>query len=211
MTKLYSEKKKLTFPNELYEYLVRQVNNALDEKFISISFPIVEIKFYKYRRKGSAKTVEWLFEDLSKRLAIISQKYNLDLAESSHRKDIMIDFEERDKLSTIKITGYHFIPLKSFGNMLSIIVWSYIVFTLGKKPSEDEEAKLLHKKYTVVFENFKTHWNRMSRKRIPITEERSCFICGKPAYSYNKWIYKAKEGKEEVITPVCKTHKNRLI
>ena len=195
----------------MYEYLVRQANNSLEENFIRISFPIVEIEFPKFRRKGSSKTVEWLFEELSKRLVSISKKYDLDISQSSHRKDLMIDFKENSMSYKIRINGYYYIPVKSFGNMISISVWSYIVFTLGKKPSEDEEARLLNKKFTDNFEDFKNHWNRIPRKRIPLDEEKSCYICGKPAYSYNKWKYKSKEVQEDVITPVCKTHKNRLI
>ncbi|MHA2357945.1 MAG: hypothetical protein ACXABK_04170 [Candidatus Heimdallarchaeaceae archaeon] len=208
---MYSEKRKLTFPSGLYEYLVRMANTAVGENFINIAFPIVQIKFLNIRRKGSPKTVDWLFEDLSKRFVSITKKYNLDIGQSSHRKDLMIDFRIRDNYREIKITGYHYIPVKSFSNILSIAVWSYIVFILGVKPSEDEEARNLHKKYTDSFDEFKKYWNRTSRKKVPLTEERSCYICGKPAYSFNQWFYKKTGIDEEVLTPVCKTHRNHLV
>ena len=208
---MYVEKRKLTFPSGLYEYLVRMANTATGENFIYISFPIVQIKFLNIRRRGSPKTADWLFEDLSKRFVSITKKYNLDIGQSSHRKDLMIDYGIKDTFREIKITGYHYIPVKSFGNILSIAVWSYIVFILGKKPSEDDEARILHKKYTDSFKEFKKYWNRISRKKAPLAEERSCYICGKPAYSYNKWIYKKKGIDEEVLTPVCKTHKKHLV
>jgi len=211
VNKLSAERKKITFPSEIYEYLVRKANSSINETFITISFPIIEIKFLNVRRKGSQKTVDWLFEELSKRLVAISKKYGIDVGQSSHRKDLMIDYTTGHSSSTIKLSGYHHIPIKSFGNILAIVVWSYILFILGKKPSEDDEAKRFHKKYTDDFEDFKDYWNRMSRKKIHLKDERSCYICGKPAYSYNKWIYKNKGTSEEVYTPVCKTHRNRLI
>jgi len=209
--KLSAVRKKITFPSEIYEYLVRKANSSVNETFITISFPIIEIKFLNVRRKGSQKTVDWLFDELSKRLVAISKKYGIDIGQSSHRKDLMIDYSTGSSSSTIKLSGYHHIPIKSFGNILTIVVWSYILFILGKKPSEDEEAKGFHKKYTDSFEDFKDHWNRVARKKIPLKDERSCYICGKPAYTYNIWIYKSKGTSEEVHTPVCKTHKNRLI
>ena len=208
---MYSEKKKITFPSGLYEYLVRQANNAVDEKFVTIAFPTVEIIFPKYRRRGSIQRAGWLFEELSERLVNISKKYNLDIEQSSHGKDIKIDFKEESNSYKIKINGYHYIPLKSFGNMLSISVWSYIVYITGNKPKEDEESKKLYNKYIDVFKDFKEHWNRIARKRIPLKEEKACYICGKPAYSYNQWIYKSKEGQEVALTPVCKTHKDRIL
>ncbi len=211
MNKLSAERERITFPSEIYEYLVRKANSSVNETFITISFPIIEIKFLNVRRKGSPKTVDWLFDELSKRLVTISKKYGIGVGQSSHRKDLMIDYTTGSKSSTIKLSGYHHIPIKSFGNMLSIIVWSYILFILGKKPSEDDEAKGFHKKYTDSFEEFKNYWNRMSRKKIPLKDERSCYICGKPAFVYNRWIYKNKGTREEVHTPVCKTHRNRLI
>ena len=155
--------------------------------------------------------MDWLFDELSKRLVAISKKYGIDVEHGSHRKNLMIDFTSGNISSTIKLSGYHHIPIKSFGNILTIIVWSYILFILNKKPSEDEEAKELHKKYTDSFEEFKDYWNRMSRKKLPLTDEKFCYICGKPAYAYNQWLYKNKGTSEEVLTPVCQTHKNRLI
>lgn len=211
MNKLSTERKKITFPSEIYEYLVRKANSSLNETFITISFPIIEIKFLNVRRKGSQKTVDWLFDELSKRLVAISKKYGIDVGQKSHRKDLVIDYATGSSSSTIKLSGYHYIPIKSFGNILTIVVWSYILFILGKKPSEDEEAKRFHKKYTDSFEDFKDHWNRTSRKKFPLRDERSCYICGKPAYVYNRWIYKNKGSSEEVYTPVCKTHRHRLI
>ncbi len=211
MKEVEPNRKKYTFPSGLYNYLVRKANAALGEIFITISFPILEIKFLNIRRKGSQKTVDWLFEELSKRLVRVSRKYQLDIGQTSHKKDIMIDFIMDKSFQQINITGYHFIPLKSFGNMLSITIWSYIVFSTGKKPSEDEEAQILHKKYLDNFEDFKDHWNRMPRKKKPIYDEKACFICGKPAFALNVWIYKSKDKDLEVYTPVCKTHRDRLI
>jgi hypothetical protein len=208
---MYQERRKLTFPNGLYDYLVRMANTAVEENFIDITFPIVKIQFLNLRRKGSPKTVDWLFEELSKRISRISEKYDLEIGQSSHRKDVMINFKVENNYRQIEITGYHHIPLKSFGNILSITVWSYIVFIHGKKPSEDAEAKEIHKKYTDDFDGFREHWNRALRKKMPLTEKRSCYICGKPAYSYNQWFYKQKGSIEEVLTPVCKTHGNLLV
>ncbi|MCG3220940.1 MAG: hypothetical protein H7641_06125 [Candidatus Heimdallarchaeota archaeon] len=208
---MYQERKKITFPNGLYEYLVRMANTAVGENFIGISFPILEIKFLNLRRKGSPKTVGWLFEELSKRLVNISNKYDLEIGQSSHRKDVMINYRVEDNYRQINITGYHHIPLKSFGNILAIALWSYIVFILAKKPSEDEEARNLYKKFTDDLDEFREHWNRSSRKKITLGEKRSCYICGKKAYSYNQWFYKQKRGVEEVLTPVCKTHSNLLV
>ncbi|MCE7742107.1 MAG: hypothetical protein GOP50_06580 [Candidatus Heimdallarchaeota archaeon] len=206
-----SSPKKFTFPNGLYEYLVRKANAAVSEIFIDISFPILEIKFLNIRRKGSQRTVDWLFEELSKRIVRVTRKYQLDIGQTSHRKDIMIDFIMEKSYQQINITGYHYIPLKSFGNILSIAVWSYIVFSTGNKPSEDEEAQRLHKKYTDTFEDFKDHWNRMPRKKKPIYEEKSCYICGEPAFALNVWVYKTKDKDLEVSTPICKKHKDKLI
>ena len=208
---MYQERRKITFPNGLYEYLVRMANTAVEENFIDISFPIVKIKFLNLRRKGSPKTVDWLFEELSKRISRISEKYDLEIGQSSHRKDVMINFKVENNYRQIEITGYHYIPLKSFGNILSIAVWSYIVFISGKKPSDDTEAKEIYKRYTDDFNGFREHWNKNSRKKIPLIEKRSCYICGKPAYSYNQWFYKQKGSIEEVLTPVCKTHGNFLV
>lgn len=208
---MYQERRKITFPNGLYEYLVRMANTAVEENFIDISFPILKIQFLNLRRKGSPKTVDWLFEELSKRISRISEKYDLEIGQSSHRKDVMINFKVENNYRQIEITGYHYIPLKSFGNILSIAVWSYIVFILGKKPSDDTEAKEIYKRYTDDLDGFREHWNRSSRKKTPLREKRSCYICGKPAYSYNQWFYKQKGSIEEVLTPVCKTHGNLLV
>jgi len=206
-----SRRKKFTYPNGLYEYLVRKANAAVSEIFINISFPVLEIKFLNIRRKGSQRTVDWLFEELSKRIVRVTRKYQLDIGQTSHRKDIMIDFIMEKSFQQINITGYHYIPLKSFGNMLSIAVWSYIVFSTGNKPSEDEEAKRLHKKYTETFEDFKDYWNRMPRKKKPIYDEKCCYICGDPAFAVNTWVYKTKDKDLEVSTPICKKHKDRLV
>ena len=207
-----SDSLKITYPSEIYEYLVRKANSAVSESFISISFPIIEIKFLEIRRRGSSKTVDWLFDELSKRLVAISKKYKINVGQSSHRKDLMIDYKPGKSSSMIKLSGYHYIPIKSFGNMLSIIVWSYIIYILGKKPSEDQEAKEFESRYTNSFEEFKNYWNRMPRKKLPLRGiEKSCYVCGKPAYALNQWLYKKKGTSEEVITPVCKTHKDHLI
>ena len=211
MRNLTHYSKKITYPSGLYEYLVRKANAAVSELFIDIAFPVIEIKFLNARRKGSQKTVDWLFEELSKRIVRVTNKYKIDVGQVSHRKDIMIHFIEERNYQQINITGYHHIPLKSFGNMLSIAVWSYIVFITGKKPSDDATAKAFHKKYTESFEDFKEYWNRMPRKKKPIYEEKACYICGEPAFSLNVWIYKTKVKDLEVATPICKKHRDRLI
>jgi len=209
--KVASEQRKFTFPNGLYEYLVRKANAAVSELFISISFPVLEIKFLNARRKGSQKTVDWLFEELSKRIVRVTRKYQLKIDQVSHRKDIMINFIMEKSYQQINITGYHYIPLKSFGNILSIAVWSYIVYITGNKPSENEEAQRLHKKYTESFEEFKNYWNRMPRKKRPTYQNYACYICGEPAFALNVWTYKTKDKDLEVTTPVCKKHRDRLV
>ena len=95
--------------------------------------------------------------------------------------------------------------------MLSIAVWSYIVFSTGKKPSDDDEAQRLHKKYIDSFEDYKDYWNRIPRKKNRIYDEKACYICGKPAYALNVWVYKTKDKDLEVATPVCTKHKDRLV
>ncbi|MHA1223884.1 MAG: hypothetical protein ACTSSG_02010 [Candidatus Heimdallarchaeaceae archaeon] len=211
MTKLIEPPKKLTFPSGLYEYLVRKANSAVNERFIAISFPILEINFKENLRRGSKKTVDWLFEELSKRLVAITKKYKIAISQSSGRRDVMIDLVSQGKDRLIKLTGYHYIPVKSFGNMLSITVWSYIVYSTGTKPSENSEANRIYKKFVSDFEEFKNYWNRIPRKKVALKQDYSCYICGKPAVVFNHWIYKGKATSEEVYTPVCRTHNNRLI
>ncbi len=204
-------KKNLTFPNGLYEYLVRKANAAVNKSFIEITFPIIEFKFLESDRKGSPQTIDYLFGELSKRIGGISKKYNLDFQHSMHRKKVMVEYNPGKTERIIQLSGYHFIPLKSFGNILYIAVWSYIVYSLGKKPKEDEYAKKLETRYNDSLNEFKDYWNRMPRKKIPLTDERLCFVCGKSAFVYNQWIYKYKGQTEEVLTPVCEKHRDVLI
>ena len=205
------DRKKITYPSGIYEYLVRKANAAVGEAFITISFPVLEIKFLNTRRKGSQKTIDWLFEELSQRIVNISKKYKLDLGQSAQRRDLVIDYKVKQTSQQINITGYHHIPIKSFGNILDIVLWSYIIFKTGHTTSEDKEAKELHQKYLESFEEFKNYWNRMPRKKLPLLDEKACFICGKEAFAINAWIYKSKGTSVEIYTPVCKTHRDRLI
>ena len=205
------DKSKITYPSGLYEYLVRKANAAVGEAFISISFPILEIKFLNSRKRGSQKTIDWLFEELSQRIMNISKKYKLELGQSAQRRDLMIDYIVKPSFRQIVITGYHYIPIKSFGNILDIVLWSYVIFITGHTTSEDKGAKELHQKYLDSFEEFKNHWNRMPRKKIPLVDEKACFICGKEAFALNAWNYKSKSSDFEIYTPVCRTHRDRLI
>ena len=205
------DRKKITYPSGIYEYLARKANAAVGATFITISFPVLEIKFLNASRKGSQKTVDWLFEELSQRIVNISKKYKLDLGQSAQRRDLMIDYKVKQTSQQINITGYHHIPIKSFGNILDIVLWSYIIFITGHTTSEDKEAKELHQKYLESFKEFKNYWNRMPRKKLPLLDEKACFICGKEAFALNSWIYKSKGTSVEIYTPVCKTHRNRLI
>lgn len=211
MSLLSSSKKQITYPSPLYEYLVRKANAALGEKFIEISFPIIEIKFLGFKKKGSWNTVDWLYEELGKRLLRITQKYNIEISQYGGLKDLRIDYDIKSTFRQIIISNYHMLPLKSFGNMLTIIVWSYVVFALGKKPKEDETAQMLLKKYTDSLDQFKTYWNRMPRRKTSLDKKRMCYICGKPAYAFNTWIYRKKDTNEECQTPVCEKHRNSLV
>ena len=206
-----SDYTRITYPNGLYDYLVRKANAAVSEIFIDISFPIIQINFLNARRKGSPKTVDWLFEELSTRIVRVTRKYRIDIGQLAHRRDIMVEFAMDKTSQKINLTGYHLLPLKSFGNMLSIVVWSYIVFITGKKPSDDEESQRLHKKFLDSFEDYKDYWNHMPRKKKPIYDEKACYICGEPAFALNIWTYKTKDKDLEIATPVCKKHKDRLI
>lgn len=203
--------KKLTFPTGLYEYLVRKANLAVKTPFLKIKYPAFILEFQTNLRRGNPKTVDWLFEELSKRLVSITRKYNLEIDQDSRKKDIKIDYFKEDIQSKISISGYEYIPLKSFGNMLSIIVWSFIVYKTGKKPSEDEEANQILKIYLEDFEGFKVYWNRYPRKKITMNHNYKCHICGKEAIVLNKWRYTHKANVEDVYTPVCEIHKDHLI
>ena len=179
--------------------------------FLKIRYPVLEIEFNEYLRKGSPKTVIWLFEELGKRLESIAKKYDLELDQETRKKDIKIEFIAKEASSKILILGYQYIPLKSFGNMLSIILWSFIVYKTGKKPSEDETVNLLHKEYLEDFDEFKKYWNRQPRKKIPLDHIYRCYICGKEAVVFNKWKYTHKANVEDIFTPVCETHKDNLL
>ena len=205
------DKKRITYPSGLYEYLVRKANAAVGESFINISFPVLEIQFLNRKKKGSQKTVDWLFEELSQRIVNISNKYKLELGQSAQRRDLMIDYKVKPDSHQIVISGYHYIPIKSFGNILDIVLWSYIIYITGHTTSEDSTAKELHKKYLDSFEEFKDYWNRMPRTKLPLPEEKACYICGKEAFALNAWNYKSKGATVEIYTPVCKTHRDRLI
>ena len=203
--------KSLEFPVGIYEYLVRKANSAVNEMFISISYPNVRIKFLELKRKGSWNTVDWLFSEIGKRLIRIKEKYDLDFGDQYTKKDVRLDFRVHDTYREIMISGFTKIPIKSFKNILTIVVWSWIVFSTGVKPNESETAQKMLDKFTKKAEEFQVYWNRKSRVRRPLDQPRRCYICGKEAKFLNNWKYEHNGIIEEVFTPVCNTHSSRII
>ncbi|MHA1399416.1 MAG: hypothetical protein ACTSQE_03580 [Candidatus Heimdallarchaeaceae archaeon] len=203
--------KKFTYPTGLYEYLVRKANSAVGERFIAISFPNIRIKFLEINRIGKWSTIDWLFEELSKRLVKIKEKYELDFGKEYKRKEVQINYIVEKTFREIIISGFNHIPIKSFGNILTVTVWSWIVFSKGVKPNETEETKRILENYTEKFSQFKKHWNRAPRKKIPLSQPMKCHICGKEAKYVNRWLYEVKGVKEEVSTPVCERHRYEIM
>jgi len=142
--------KSLEFPVGLYEYLVRKANSAVNEIFIFISFPNVRIKFMELKRKGSWNTVDWLFSEIGKRLVRIKEKYDLDFGDQFTKKEVRLDYRVEDTYREIIISGFTKIPIKSFKNILTVVVWSWIVFYKGVKPSESEDAQKMLDKFTKI-------------------------------------------------------------
>ena len=211
MGKLPTVKKKIIYPSELYEYLARKANSAIGHKFIDISFPVMYITFSELSKLGPWRTFDWLFERLAKSLKRISEKYGIDYGEKKALKEIVIDVDISNSYRKIIISGYHLIPINSFGKLLGMILWSYIVFTHNKKPAESEELQAIMKKYSKAFKIFRDYWNRAPREKIPALFPAKCALCGKEAIFFNRWVYKGKTGDKEVLTPVCEKHRDKII
>ena len=206
-----TNKRKVTFPIGLYEHLVRKANSAVEDSFMTISFPIFTTQFFELKRKGNWATIDWLFKEMAQRLTRIINKYSLELELVEGRKNIRIDYNIQKTYREIKISGFNYIPIKSFGNLITIVIWSYLVFTTQDSPAESAKSKEKLKRYETSFEQFKNYWNSKPRKRLPNYENLKCYICGELATSLNSWLYKTSSTDEPVFTPVCEKHLQHLI
>ena len=203
--------KRFSYPSELYEYLVRKANAAINDRFIEALFPQIYITFREDKRKSSWHTVDWLFEKITKSIARIREKYNVLPDDKGYVKELRVDLQVEKTFRRIIINAYHVIPVNSFGKLLNMILWSYIVFAYNTKPSESEELQQIVQKYQKNFKLFLEHWNKLPREKIPLPFPTSCAVCGKPAEMLNKWTFKTRDADEVVYTPVCEKHKMRLI
>ncbi len=200
----------LTYPSGLYEYLVRKVNSSAGTRFITISFPNVHINFQETHRKGKWTTIDWLYEELSNRLIHIKDKYGLSKDEK-YNQEVKLDYSIEKVKRVITISGYHNIPIKSFGNMLSITLWTWLTFNRNLSPKEDPEAKNILAKYDNAFKLFKDYWNRAPRKKVVANTSLKCHICGKEAKYINQWKYEREGIVTFVNTPVCEKHKFKVM
>lgn len=203
--------KRFSYPTELYEYLVRKANAAINDRFIEISYPQVYITFIDVKRKGSWNTVDWLFEKITSSVARIREKYHIMPDDTGFIKELRVDLQIEKTFRRIIINAFNVIPVNSFGKLLNMILWSYIVFVYNKKPSEVEELQQIIKKYQQSLKIFLEHWNKLPREREPLPFPTACAVCGKPAEILNKWVFKARYNDITVFTPVCEKHKSRLI
>ncbi len=202
----------IQFPSEIYKYLVRKTNSALRERFIDVSFPFLKIRFLEINRKGRWDIVDWLYSEISKRLVKIVQKYELEVEKDFRRKTIRSDYKVEKSFREIHIIGYYKIPPRSISHILSICIWTYVIFTFNVKPPENEETKKMADKYEEEAERYIKYLNSKPREKVSLNIPRKCIIsCGEEAFSYNKWYYQKDGTSKTIYTPICKKHKDYLV
>ncbi len=121
-----------TFPMEIYKHLLLRFNGVTQFNIITISSTTLEISFKKF--VGCSTTVPIrLFSKLASAMKTIKEKY---LTYNDKKVHIRIKMDEEDDRYLIRISGINKIPPGKIFNLFGLILYYYLKFISGIKPSK---------------------------------------------------------------------------
>jgi hypothetical protein len=197
-------------PIEFFNHIAQTFNGVVGESILKVKSSSLNIQFQKYELSGP-KTPLNLFKELAISFTKIKEKYLKSADLSLH---VRLKFEEDESYYRIKLIGYEKVPPNKILKLCDLIIWYYIVYISGSKPSESVYGKDLIQKWKNDKKYFESTVLKYANRRIEFTSRaKSCYICGESTNFVNNWtfFYRKENRYIDMITRVCKKHRGKIL
>ncbi|MFV2015154.1 MAG: hypothetical protein ACC656_07000, partial [Candidatus Heimdallarchaeota archaeon] len=194
---------------QLLKHVTRHFNGVIGYNLIIINPNNIEVKFPVYPNSNESVIVA-LFTKLAGAFIIIKDRY---LGKAERQKYVQVRFSKDEEYFIIKITGSLYIPPGKFLKLYSLILWYYVKYITGQKPSLTSKGKLMTDRWKNTEKNLRSEINSLPRKRIVSYSSHPCNLCGESTYMRNEWKLKSNRlsGGFRIDTYVCDKHVRKLI
>ncbi|MHA2276326.1 MAG: hypothetical protein ACXAC2_11185 [Candidatus Kariarchaeaceae archaeon] len=166
---------------ELLEYITRRFNGVTGYNLIKIKSNNIGIDFPIYQ-SSDLSIINKLFTKLVEAFKVIKNKY---ISREENHKHVQVKFTEDNEYIRIKITGTLYIPPNKFLSLYGLILWYYIRYITGQKPSLSDKGKYMSDQWKSEQKVISKEINSLPRRKIVNYLPHPCNICGQITYVHN--------------------------
>ncbi len=197
-------------PIEFFNLIAHSFNGVVGESILKVQSSSLNIQFQKFESSGP-KTILNLFKELAISFTKIKEKYLVSADLSLH---VRLKFEEDDSYYRIKLIGYNKVPPNKILKLCDLIIWYFIVYISGSKPSESVYGKELVQKWKIEKKQFENNLMKFANRRIEFSNlTKPCYICVEDTHFINNWtfFYRKENRYLDMITRVCENHRGKIL
>lgn len=194
---------------QLLKYITRHFNGVIGYNLVIVNPNNIEIKFPIYPNSNQSVIVT-LFSKLASAFIIIKDRY---LQKEEKHKHVQVRFNEEEEYFRIKITGSLYIPPGKFLKLYNLILWYYVKYITGQKPSLTSKGKFIVDQWKREEKSIRIGINASPRQSIVGYTPHPCNLCGENTFRRNVWKLKLDrlDSGYKVETYVCDKHYTKLI
>lgn len=194
---------------QLLKYVTRHFNGITGYNLVIVNPNNIEIKFPVYPNSNQSVIVT-LFTKLAGAFIIIKDRY---LSKEERHKRVQVKFYKDDEYFKIKISGSLYIPPGKFLKLYNLVLWYYVKYITGQKPSLTSKGMLMVDQWKKEEKNLRKGINTLPRNKIVSYTPHPCNLCGESTFTRNEWKLKLDRLSSgfEIETYVCDKHINKLI
>ncbi len=197
-------------PIEFFNSIAHRFNGVVGESILKVQSSSLNIQFQKFESSGP-KTPLNLFKELAIAFTKIKDKYIKSANLALH---IRLKFEEDDSFYRIKLIGYNKVPPNKILKLCDLIIWYFVVYISGSKPSESSYGKELVQKWKIEKNHFVSTLINYANRNIEYNNLiKPCNICGEPSNLINNWtfFYRKETRHIDMRTRVCEKHRGKIL
>lgn len=197
-------------PIEFFNRIAQTFNGVVGESVLKVQSSSLNIQFQKFDSSGP-KTPLNLFKELAIAFTKIKEKYLRSADLSLH---VRLKFEEDDGYYRIKLIGYDKVPPNKILKLCDMIMWYFVVYISGSKPSASIYGRELVEKWKVEKKHFVGTLTKYANRHIEFSNvDKPCYICGEPTNLINNWtfFYRKETRHIDMSTRVCEKHRGKIL
>ncbi|OLS22477.1 MAG: hypothetical protein HeimC2_29400 [Candidatus Heimdallarchaeota archaeon LC_2] len=194
---------------QLLQYVTRRFNGIIGFNLIKVKTNSVKINFPLHQNSNES-VMAILFTKLATSFKIINVRY---LGKNEKHRHVQVKFNQDEDFFQIKISGSLYVPTSKFLKLYNLILWYYIRYITGQKPSMSEKGRTLSELWKSEGKQIIKEINALPRKMNVSYNSHPCNICGESTLRSNLWKFKSKRLSSgiEIETFVCEKHLDKLI